>query len=211
MAVDLSVLSALAAPAHSAVVTSEVQNGVIGEPSSLPELSRAARAGMIPAVARLVRAARKIGVPVVHGIYATRPDRLGGNRNARLFRYAERVPVQQVAGTPAVEVVPEIGVEAGDLVLTRSHGLNPMSGTDLDPVLRNLGATTLVVVGVSVNVAISNLVMEAVNRGYDVVLPRDGVCGVPADYAEAVIENTLSLLATVTTVDDLLAAWGVGS
>jgi biuret amidohydrolase len=60
---------------------------------------------------------------------------------------------------------------------------------------------------VSVNVAITNLVMDAVNRGYQVVLPRDAVCGVPADYAEAVIDNTLSLLATVTTVDELVKAW----
>ena len=82
-----------------------------------------------------------------------------------------------------------------------------MSGTDLDPVLRNLGVTTVVVAGVSVNIAITNLVMDAVNRGYQVVLPRDAVAGVPADYADAVIDNTLSLLATVTTTDDVIAAW----
>ena len=107
----------------------------------------------------------------------------------------------------AVKVIPEIGVSPTDIVLTRTHGLNPMSGTDLDAVLRNLGVTTIVVTGVSVNIAITNLVMEAVNLGYDVVLPRDAVCGVPADYAEAVIENTLSLLATVTTVDELVGVW----
>jgi nicotinamidase-related amidase len=66
---------------------------------------------------------------------------------------------------------------------------------------------TLVVTGVSVNVAVTNLVMDAVNHGYDVVLPRDAVCGIPTDYADAVIDNTLALLATITTTDDLLAAW----
>ncbi|MFO7281592.1 MAG: isochorismatase family protein, partial [Thermoanaerobacterales bacterium] len=89
----------------------------------------------------------------------------------------------------------------------RRHGIGPMGGTDLDPVLRNLGVTTIVGAGVSVNVAITNLVMDAVNLGYNVVLPRDAVCGVPADYAEAVIDNTLSLLATVTTVDELVEVW----
>jgi nicotinamidase-related amidase len=49
--------------------------------------------------------------------------------------------------------------------------------------------------------------MEAVNRGYDVVLPRDAVCGVPAAYADAVIDNTLALLATLTTVDELVRIW----
>lgn len=204
MAVDLSTLCA---PGHTALVTSEIQNGVVGEQSSLPELAEAARATMIPAVARLAQAARKAGVAVVHGIFESRPDGRGGNHNARLFRYTARSPVQQLAGTPAVEVVPEVGVEASDIVLTRSHGLNPMSGTDLDPVLRNLGVRTIVAVGVSVNVAITNMVMEAVNRGYEVVLPRDAVCGVPADYADAIIDNTLSLLATVTTAGELAAAW----
>lgn len=200
-------LSTLCAPGHTALVTSEVQNGVVGERSSLPELAEAAQATMIPAVARLAQAARKTGVAVVHCVYQSRPDGRGGNTNARLFRYTARSPVQQVAGTPAAEVVPEIGVEPTDLVLTRSHGLNPMSGTDLDPVLRNLGVRTIVAAGVSVNVAITNMVMEAVNHGYEVVLPRDGVCGVPADYADAVIDNTLSLLATVTTADEVAAAW----
>jgi hypothetical protein len=40
-----------------------------------------------------------------------------------------------------------------------------------------------------------------------VVLPRDAVCGIPRDYADAVIDNTLSLLAALTTTDDLIAIW----
>ena len=73
--------------------------------------------------------------------------------------------------------------------------------------LRNLGVSTIVAVGVSVNVAITNLVMDAVNVAYRVVVPRDAVAGIPADYATAIIDNTLSLLATITTTDDLIEAW----
>jgi nicotinamidase-related amidase len=93
------------------------------------------------------------------------------------------------------------------VVLSRLHGLNPMAGTDLDSVLRNLGITTIVAVGVSVNVAITNLVMDAVNHGYQVVLPRDAVTGVPAEYGDLLIDNTLSLLATVVTTDQLVGHW----
>jgi nicotinamidase-related amidase len=82
-----------------------------------------------------------------------------------------------------------------------------MGGTDLDAVLRNLGVTTIVAVGVSVNIAITNLVMDAVNAAYRVVVPRDAVAGIPTDYADAIVDNTISLLATVTTTADLLAAW----
>jgi nicotinamidase-related amidase len=200
-------LAALVRPATTAVVTSEIQNGVLGSPSVLPALADAARGGMIPAVARLVKAARSAGVQVVHATAYQRPDLKGVNTNARMFMGVQKSPVRLLAGTPAVEIIPEVGADPADIVLTRTHGLNPMAGTDLDPVLRNLGVTTIVAVGVSVNVAITNLVMDAVNKGYQVVLPRDAVCGLPADYADAVIDNTLSLLATVTTADALAATW----
>jgi biuret amidohydrolase len=204
MAVDLA---SLLAPWRTAVVTSEIQNGVIGDEAALPELAEAARAGMIPALAKLVKGARTAGAEVVHCTFERRIDGKGGNTNARLFAGVAKSPVKLLRGSPATRVIAEVGVEPTDLVLTRSHGLNPMSGTDLDAVLRNLGVTTIVVGGVSVNVAVTNLVMEAVNRGYDVVLPRDAVCGVPAAYADAVIDNTLALLSTVTTVDEVVKVW----
>ena len=204
MAVDLA---SLLAPWRTAVVTSEIQNGVIGDEAALPALAKAARGGMIPALDKLVNGARVAGAEVVHCTFAQRVDGMGGNTNARLFGGVAKTPVKLLAGSPAAKVVAEVGVQATDILLARCHGLNPMSGTDLDPILRNLGVTTIVVGGVSLNVAIPNLVMEAVNRGYDVVLPRDAVCGVPAAYADAVIDNTLALLATVTTVDEVVKVW----
>ena len=204
MAVDLA---ELVSTWRTAVVTSEIQNGVIGERAALPQLAAAARETMLPAVVRLVTAARRADVDVVHATYARRPDGKGSNTNARLFGAMAKSPIKLLPGSEAAEVVPEVGVRPTDIVLTRGHGLNPMAGTDLDAVLRNLGVTTVVVAGVSVNVAITNLVMDAVNLGYHVVLPRDAVCGVPTEYADAVIDNTLSLLATLTTVDELAAIW----
>jgi nicotinamidase-related amidase len=200
-------LAALVAPAHTAVVTSEVQNGVVGERSALPALADAARSGMVPALQKLLPVARSAGVQVVHCTAYRRDDGKGANTNARLFLGVRKSPVALRPGSPEVEVLAELGPEPEDLVLTRTHGLDPMSGTDLDPVLRNLGVRTVIVTGVSVNVAVTNLVMDCVNRGYDVVLPRDAVCGIPADYADAVIDNTLALLAAVTTTDELIGIW----
>jgi nicotinamidase-related amidase len=200
-------LTALLEPARTAIVTSEVQNGVVGEPSALPALAAAARAEMLPNLAKLLPVARAAGVQVVHCTAYRRDDGKGANRNARLFAGVKKSPVALLPGTAAVEVLAELGPEPEDLVLTRTHGLNPMGGTDLDSVLRNLGVTTIVPTGVSVNIAITNLVMDAVNLGYDVVLPRDAVAGLPQDYADAMIDNTLALLATVVTTADLLEAW----
>ena len=206
MAVDLT---DLVAPGRCAVVTSEIQNGVVGERSALPELAAAA-APMVEAVGRLCVAARGAGVQVVHCTAGRRADAKGSNTNARLFAGVRKSPVALLPGTAETTVVPALGPEPEDLVLTRLHGLSPMAGTDLDPVLRNLGVTTIVATGVSVNVAVTNLVMDAVNLGYQVVVPRDGVTGLPPSYADAVLDGTVALLATVTTVDALVDAWKAG-
>jgi biuret amidohydrolase len=201
-------LAELCAPRHTALVLQEVQNGVVGSPSVLPALADAAAAvGLIENCARLAARARAIGVPVYHCTAATRGDLTGANQNARLFKGVLKSPVRLLPGSSAVQVPAAIGVDPRDVVLERYHGLGPMTGTQLDPMLRNGGVTTIVGVGVSVNVGMTNLTFDAVNRGYQIVLPRDCVAGVPPEYADAVLTNSLSLLATVTTTDALLDAW----
>jgi nicotinamidase-related amidase len=201
-------LRALVAPEHTALVLQEVQNGVVGSPSALPALAEAAAAvDLIGNCARLARAARACGIPVFHCTAEWRDDGKGANQNAALFFGVRKMPVQLSPGSDAVQVPELIGVDPGDIVLARHHGLGPMTGTQLDSMLRNLGVTTIVGVGVSVNIGMTNFAFDAVNRGYQFVMPTDAVAGVPAEYAAAVIANTLSLVATLTTTKEVLAAW----
>ena len=201
-------LGALVAPDHTALVLQEVQNGVVGSKSVLPALAAAGAAvDLIAHCAQLARAARAAGITVVHCTAETRDDGKGANRNARLFLGVKQSPVRLSPGSDAVQVPDEIGIDARDIVLARYHGLGPMTGTQLDPILRNLGVTTIVGVGVSLNVGMTNLAFDAVNRGYQIVLPRDAVAGVPPDYAQAVLENTLHIVATLTTTAEIVRAW----
>ncbi|MFF3213603.1 cysteine hydrolase [Streptomyces sp. NPDC002886] len=195
-------------PATTALLTVECQNGVVGEESALPELAKEARdSGMLDRVAALVEAARGAGVQVLHAVAERRPDGLGANTNARLFRAAGKLPVRQLTGSRAVELAAPIAVAEQDLVVRRLHGLSPMAGTDLDALLRNLGVRTLVVTGVSSNIAIPNTVFDAVNLGYQVVVPSDAIAGVPASCTAEVIRNSLSLVAAITTAEALIAQW----
>jgi nicotinamidase-related amidase len=178
-------LAELAAPAHTAVVTQECQGAVMGPNAGLAVLAAEARREALPNIVRLVPAALAAAVRVVHCLVQRRADGLGSNHNARLFAGAGKRAGKGLDITPGsvgATLLPELGPEDGDLVLSRWHGLGPMGGTDLDPILRNLGVSTIVAVGVSLNVAIPNLVMDAVNKGYRVVLPRDAVAGFPAEY-----------------------------
>ncbi|MFE5185751.1 cysteine hydrolase family protein [Streptomyces sp. NPDC056628] len=192
-------------PATTVLLTVECQNGVVGPHSALPELADEARgSGALTQVARLVAGAHASGVQVIHAIAERRPDGRGANRNARLFRAAERLPVRQLSGTDAVRVAAPIEVAEQDLVVRRLHGLSPIQGTEVDALLRNLGCRTLVVAGVSANVAVPNAVLDAVNRGYAVVVPRDAIAGVPSSYTPAMVAHTLALVATVVTTDEVL-------
>ena len=202
MTVDLA---EIAAPGHTAIVTQECQGAVVGPDAGLAALAQAARREALPNIGRLLPAARAAGVTVVHCLVARRPDGLGGNHNAKIFAIGRSVDI--APGSAGASLLPEFGPAPTDVVLHRSHGIGPMGGTDLDARLRNLGISTIVAVGVSVNVAITNLVMDAVNLAYRVVVPRDAVAGIPADYATTLIDNTLSLLATITTTDELLGLW----
>ncbi|GHB78318.1 isochorismatase [Streptomyces cirratus] len=194
--------------ATTALLTVECQSGVVGAESALPELALEAReSGMLGRVAALVAAAHRAGVQVLHAVAERRPDGLGANTNARLFRAAGKLPVRQLSGSRAVQVAAPIEVAERDLVVRRLHGLSPMAGTDLDPLLRNLDIRTLVVTGVSSNIAIPNTVFDAVNLGYRVVVPSDAICGVPATYTDAVLRNSLSLVAAITTTEALLKQW----
>jgi nicotinamidase-related amidase len=200
-------LGELVDPRHTALVTQEIQRGVIGDLSALPDLAAAARP-VIPNVARLVQAARTAGVPVLHCTAERRADGLGANRNARIFQYMARADVKLHPGSPAAELVPEVEIDSGDIVLSRLHGLSPFQGTELDFLLRNLGVRTIVGVGVSVNVAIQNFAFDSVNAGYQMVIPRDAVAGWPREYVEMVFAHTLGAVATLVTTDEIARAWG---
>jgi len=205
MALDLR---ALLDPAHTALVTQECQEGVIGKDSALPGLAEGvARVNLVENAARLVHAARAAGVPVIHCTAERRADGLGANHNARLFQYMARAKRPLLPGSEAARLAPQLGPEPGDLVLARLHGLSPFQGTELDSVLRNLGVRTIVGVGVSVNVAIQNFAFDAVNAAYQMVIPRDAVAGFPAEYVEMVFANTLGAIATLLSTDDVLREW----
>jgi nicotinamidase-related amidase len=201
-------LSELADPAHTAVLTMEMQRGVIGDLASIPTLAAAAAStGIVDATARLLDAARRAGARVVHCTAQFRPDRAGSATNAPLLAVMLRNPGHLVVDSDAAQVMPELDPQPGDVISPRAHGLSPFTGTSLDITLRNLGVRTVVATGVSVNIGVFGLVLEAVNLGYSVVLATDCVTGVPAEYGAAVVDHSLSLMATCARADQLVEIW----
>jgi nicotinamidase-related amidase len=187
-----------------AVVCVECQNGVLGSDSVLPALA-ADSAGLVANLRRLLDGARACGVRVVHATYE---GTLGGDHTgtARLWRALAPATAGWAPGDPETQVVPEL-LAPTDLVLPRHHGLFPTLDSELLPVIKGLGVHTIVLAGVSLNLALPTTAGHATQSGFNLVVPRDAVGGTPADYANQVLDNTIAVLGRLTTVDDLVAEW----
>ncbi len=199
----------LVAPATTAVLTMEMQRGIVGDLAKVPATAGAvATSGIAGPLASLLGSARRAGVRVVHCTVSFRRDRLGTFRNIPMVnRFLDADPDHLTVGTPQVEVLPELLDPGHDLASMRHHGMGPFTGTTLDPLLRALGTTTIVATGVSVNRGVSAMTLEAIGCGYHVVIPTDCVVGYPPEYAQAVLEHGLAPIAHLTTGAELAAAW----
>ena len=196
------------APDQCAVLLQELQEGVVGATSGLPALAEAVeQSGLVPTAVRVAAMARGVGVPVIHCTAQGLPGGFGSNTNARLFVATRKSGMQNLPGSDSVQPIQDLGPFDSDIVLPRLHGLSPMTGSPLNSLLRNSGIRTIVVMGVSLNIAIPNLVFDAVNRSYQVVVVSDAVAGVPPEYGAQVIEHTLSLVATIATSDEIVRIW----
>ncbi len=200
-------IETLLQPGRFALLLSEVQRSVIGDRARLVALAEAAaEVGVIPNSASLASAVRDSGGVVVHCLANIKPGRFGANTNARLFRRgsSRQEPVAQA--DPDFDVpCPEVWAE-GDVISLRDHGLSPMADSQLDHRLRNAGIATVIIAGVSLNVALLDLAMTAVNNGYQVIVASDAVAGIPLDYGPVVMQNTLMPIATITSCTEIMAA-----
>jgi nicotinamidase-related amidase len=191
-------------PDTTAVVCVECQNGVLGPESVLPALA-ADSSELVSSVRRLLDSARQFGARVVHATYE---GNLGGRPTgtARIWRALGPATAQWAPGSTATAVLPDL-LASTDLVLPRHHGLFPTLDSELLPVLKGLGVSTIVLAGVSLNLAITHTAGHVTQAGFNLVVPRDGVGGTPKDYAEQVLNNTIAVLGRLTTIDQLIGEW----
>jgi biuret amidohydrolase len=190
------------------VLLQELQEGVVGATSGLPALAAVVQqSALVSNAARVAALARRVGVPVIHCTAESLPRGFGVNTNARLFAGARKSGMDNLPGSDSVHPISALGPFDSDVVLPRFHGLSPLTGSPLDSLLRNDGIRTIVVMGVSLNIAIPNLVFDAVNRSYQVVLVSDAVAGVPPEYGAQMMQHTLSLLCTIATSEEITTIW----
>ena len=104
-------------------------------------------------------------------------------------------------------IVSELTPRPEDISIEREHGMTGFYSTPLDAYLRNLGVRTVIVTGVSANIAVNGTSIEAMNRGYQVIVPSDCVAGDPPEYVDQMLRYSTRNVALVAPVQGILDYW----
>lgn len=158
-----------------------------------PERSRA----LIARVAPIFTAIRAAGIPVVQVVTTYRTPHesdsnpfWGGKSSATRARSHEH----NLAGSPGTQIVPELFAPA-DIVVNTKKRYSPYLHTDLEFVLRDLGARTVLLAGVNTNSCILCSAFETVNRDFELIVMKDCVDSMDGEDAHrmalALIETCL--------------------
>jgi nicotinamidase-related amidase len=172
-----------------ALLVIDVQNIYAAPESSLfiPSLQTSLRN-----INALARAFSGAGRPVIYVRHVHRAD---GRDSGRMFDFAgEPQPVSFVEGQAETDYVPELEIVPDGLHITKRR-YSCFEGTELDAILRTLGADTLAICGYMTNFCCETTARAAHDKDYfvDFIADATGAPALSEDFTEAAI------IAAVTT------------
>jgi len=157
---------------------------------------------VVQSTAALVRAARALDAPVQLTTIGYGPAELEGDRIAWL-RKAPGLRIMQ-AGAEPTEIDPRLPVEPQDRVITKK-GASAFFGTDLAGALTELEVDTVIVCGATTSGCVRATAVDAVQAGFDVLVPRECVGDRATKPHEAALFDVDAKYGDVVTLLEALA------
>lgn len=103
------------------------------------------------------------------------------------------------------EIVPALGPEPGDVVVTK-HQPGAFFGTDLDVQLRRRGVRTIVIGGISTNIGVEATARVGYESGYALVFVEDAMAAREADLHAHAVTRFFPTIGRVRSTAEVLAA-----
>jgi maleamate amidohydrolase len=160
--------------------------------------------GVVEAIRALLEAFRRAGLSVV---FTTVAYDEAAKKRAAVF--IEKVPALLTleAGSRWTEIDPRIAPEPGEPVLTKLFA-SAFFETPLAAILDDTGCDTVVIAGASTSGCVRATVVDALQHGYRVVVPREAVGDRNPSAHEANLYDIDAKYGDVVAVEDVIAHVG---
>ena len=127
-----------------------------------------------------------------------------------LLHEVVRLPVDRPTQRPepppasASELVPEVVVQAGDVVIAKRQW-GAFYGTNLEQTLRRRGIETLILAGIATNMGVESTARAAFDAGYALVFAEDAMTTMSAEWHAFSTKNLFPMMGKVGTTEEILA------
>jgi nicotinamidase-related amidase len=164
----------------------------------------ASRMGAATTAAKLIAAARKLGIPVFSARLGYTPDHRDLTMNTPVFRRV-KASGALVDGTWGAEFVDIVKPAPGEVFISQIRS-NPFYGTYLESYLQLAGARELVLAGISTSGVIQGTTRYAIDLGYHITIAKDAcAANTPAMHDASLL--TLEAYASIQTSAEIIASW----
>jgi nicotinamidase-related amidase len=179
----------------SVLLAMDVQQGIVDRFAS--------DQGYLERLSQAIAAARAVGFPVVYVVVGFRTGHPEvSSRNRSFSRIAGSGAFAE--GDPAAAIHPKVAPEPGDVVVTKRR-VSAFAGSDLDVVLRSLGAETLVLTGIATSGVVLSTLRQAADLDFRLTVLADGCLDADAEVHRVLTEKVFPRQADVRTVADWAA------
>ena len=167
-------------PGATAAVAIDMHRGHLDPSVATLPLPEARCGPLIKRAAELFAGLRALGVPVIHVVTEYRDvAEIAANPFWRAVhddpsKARRGILRHNLAGGPGVEIIPEL-YDPRDLVVRGKKRYNSFHATDLEFVLRRLGATTLILAGINTTTCVLCAGFEATTLDFRVIIAAEAV------------------------------------
>ncbi|MEP0944220.1 MAG: isochorismatase family protein [Rhizobiaceae bacterium] len=196
-------------PAKTVLIIQDMQNDVIMDGGAFAESGSPAHAkqqNVIENSRRLADACRRAGVLVLHVWLVCESGHPAMKQNSPLLEGLIGNNAM-VRGSWGVAPVAGLEPQSGDLVVEKIT-MSAWESSRLEFYLKGSGRDTIINTGAWTNLSVEHTARTGADKGYRIVVPEDACSTMNQDWHRAAIDFALTNVATVSTVDDVIAALG---
>ena len=164
----------------TALVAVDMHRGHLDPAVATLPLPRERCGPVIARAAELFRELRVIGVPIIHVVTEYRePGEIASNPFWKAIhddptKARKGILRHNLKGSPGTEIIPELYAE-GDLIVRGKKRYSAFYQTDLEFLLRRLGADSLILAGINTTTCVLCTAFDATNRDFRVIIASEAV------------------------------------